>query len=296
MSFFRKFSALLLGFCTLCGTIELLRKYMTYEFSDDEIMLGTVEKIKLFLSPDAKGEPRHYAIFVALLLFSLLIFLLFYKLPALSVFASSLPLFHSFILFSDERLGDTPFFFILCLATCLAASLYDSVVFDTEKKLTVTHHVAAGFGVVFAIFLKIIPSLVKKYDELTKIMPSDATGAPKAAADMSEIFGIELFFTTPDEQLAFMNTLFVLIIICVLLSYLLRGAYFIDLILSAYLLVLSLAKYHAGVLVRSVAPIIAFAFIYFALRLAVFFAEPEPEPMIKNLILKLKKEKATAED
>jgi len=93
-----------------------------------------------------------------------------------------------------------------------------------------------------------------------------------------------------------MNTLFVLIIICVILSYLLRGAYFIDLILSAYLLVLSLAKYHAGVLVRSVAPIIAFAFIYFALRLAVFFAEPEPEPMIKNLILKLKKEKATAED
>ena len=296
MSLFKKFSALLCGFCALCGIIELLRKYMTFEFSEEEMALGATEKIKLFLSPDASDEPRHFAIFVCLLLFSLLVSLLFFRLPAVSLFASSLPFFHSIVLFSKDRLGDFPFFFILCLSTGFAASIYDSIIFDTEKKLTVTHHAAAAFGLLLGIFTKLIPSLAKKYEHLTKILSSDAVGEPKAVADSVEVFGIDLFFVTPEEQIDFMGTLFVLIILSVILSYLLRGAYFIDLILSAYILTTVLANYHAGVLVRSVAPIIALSVIYFALRLAIFFAEPEPKPIIKNLISKFKKEKITAED
>ena len=295
MSFFKRFSDVLLGFCTLCGIVEILRKYMSYEFPEDEV-LGTLEKVKLFLSPDASGEPRHFALFVALMVCALIIGRLFDRLPLIPLFVSSLPFFHSIVLFFYNRLGETPLFFVLCMCTGFVGALYDSLRYDTQNDLALTHHAAAAFGTAFAAFTFIFSRVAVKYAALATIMPSAADERSRLVADSLELVGVNLFFSTSAEELDLMKLLFKLIVISLLLSYLLRGAYFIDLIFSGAIFVLVCTKWHAGVLLRAESPIIALALIYFIIRLGIFFAEPEPRSIIKRIIEWINVEKTTAED
>ena len=296
MSIFKKFCDAFVAFCALCGIIGLLRRYMDYTFTDDEMMLGAREKIKIFLSPEAKGEPYGFAIFVGLIVISFLVSRIFPKLPVLALVSSVPPLFFSGILFFNDKLGDFPLFFVLSLGLGFVGALYDSFIYDKEKNRTLTHHAAAIIGAIFGAFALFIPKLAEKYEALTKIMPSDAEKTAKLVADKLKLMGVNLFFEFSEEELKLLGFLFALTVISLILSYLLRGAYFIDLAFAGAIFLLVLAKWHAGVLVRTEAPIIALAAIYFAMRLAIFFAEPEPQHTLKKLLSKIKSKTKAAED
>ena len=98
------------------------------------------------------------------------------------------------------------------------------------------------------------------------------------------IFGVDLFEAITPEQTKFMTLLGILVLISIILSFIFRGAYFIDLGFSAFLLIFTIIKWHAEVLTHSEAPILGLAIIYFVFRLAIFFGEPLPKKRIAPVL------------
>ncbi len=283
MSFFKRFSDVLVGFCALMGGIELLRKYMNYSFTDEEMMLGFTDKVKLFLSPEAKGEPRHFALFVGLIMLYFLVSMIFFKLPALSAIIAPFPLLLSVVLFFDGILDNDDFFYILCLGVGLAGALYDSLRADRDKGRLLTHAAAGLVGVSFMNILLRIRSL-SLFTTIVTDDPTKIDDAAKATIDKYELLGIDLRQVITPEQSDLMMLLAILVIVSVIVSFIFRGAYFIDLGFSAFLLIFTVIKWHADVLTHSEAPILGLAIVYFAFRIAIFFGEPvskkkkEPTP------------------
>lgn len=279
MSFFKKFSVVLVGFCSLMGITQLLRTYMNYSFSEEDALLGTVEKIKIFLSPEATGEPRHFALFVGLMVLLFVVSLVFHKLPIIPLIVAPFPLISSFILFFDGVLDKDDFFYILCLAIGLAGALYESLLADREKGRMLTHKAAAVVGSSFAwlpLRLSFIADLTVSYAD----DPSTRTEAAAENAAQFELFGVDLFEAITPENTKFFTLLGILVIVSVVISLIFRGAYFIDLGFSAFLLIFTVIKWHAEVLTHSEAPILGLAIIYFVFRLAIFFGEPLPKKRI----------------
>ncbi len=272
MSYFKKFTDILAAISAFFAALLLTRSYMNADFSS----LGEVglrERLDFLL--DGSDKLRSYAILFLLTVLALLVGRFFEKLPSLVLAVSLLPALFASIAFMNGRLDERPMFYLITAVLYFIGSLYDTLFADRTDRKRRAFYLSAVTGVLFGALQL---ALIKIYERTEPLREAyfgvEISDEELARADRAYLYGLDILSPLSEEQATLMTHLAVLLIGSAFISLLLRRAYFIDLILSAFMLDIVIVKWHGEIISVSPALTIAPIAIYFALRLGIFFLEP----------------------
>lgn len=246
MSLFKKFTDFCAGIAAFVGGLFLLQKYMvfnpltdeeyinwmTYEikYSNETLSEPITEapsKIKQFFTPDliSDFDYRLLAILVITLALSVLIGIIFRKLPYVCFFFSLFPAVEITYLFTKNNLYTQVGLFLIFGALHVAGNLFECLIRDREDgkhRLWVCAKISTLFPAAFCLLCTKATDFVPVTDDINKKIP---------------IFKELAFKLTKPENMEIVTKIGWIYLIIFVITVLLYNVYFIDLILSAVPLV-----------------------------------------------------------
>ena len=218
MSNFRKFTEFCAFLSAFTALMYVFREYMSFNFDDN--VEGFKEKLKIFFGDSVtKKDYTSYLFLASLIILAILISLIFKRLPELSFFFSALPLFFVIYLFDANKLYEKPMIFVCLSILQIAGNLYDVLKLSREGRKyspVMTSLAASALPLLFCVVI------IWRCDTLLgQPLPEKLYSFDRLLIVYSDTFDPAIFKT-----IAFMyGGIF-------LLSVILRGAHFIDFILS----------------------------------------------------------------
>lgn len=259
MNYFKRFCDFCAGFAAFSGIIYLLRKFMVYKFEEDE---NIIEKFKIFFGGD-ESLNRTYLIMIALFAASVIIGLIFEKLPYISFTASLLPFLHTVVMVEEKNIDKEPSFFLILAILHLAGNILHSINLDRadgKRRAFLCANICGVSVLGIALIVKKAVSEIPLLDE----MEIRNKGA----------FFHEVFVNIDDGVDKLIMKIAIITLVTVALSFILWDIYFIDAALSAVPLGYTLYLVFTEKLTSLELLLFIITFTYFVFKLILVFFEP----------------------
>lgn len=231
MSNFRKFTEFCAGISVFAAIMFVLRQYLGYNFDD---VASTREKLKIFFDRSSTRDYRGYILLAALLILAITVSLVFKRFPELSFFFSALPLFYVIYLYDAGKLYERPMLFFFLSAIQISGNLFDS--------LRASRYGRRYSPVFTSLFATLLPLLCC----VLTLWRKEAINGIEA--DKLYPFDLEIMRNAESVDISLFKTIALMYAVILLLSMILRGVHFIDLLLSLVPLVLVIYKQGAEAL------------------------------------------------
>lgn len=262
MSYFKRFTDFCGGFIAFAAVLHLIGEYMTFKLPEEDIASG---KLRTFLDAERAENYRGYVIMVALFALSVLVSVIFERLPYVTLAISLLPLYQTVDLFSNGKFERFSILYLLLAVLHTAGSIIHALVLDKSDGKRRGFICAGMLGVMMSaggvwVWRKAGELLV--YED-----PFTVEGLSRTE--------LQIATAAKDGVHALVLNVAVMIAASVVLSLILRDIYFIDAILSAVPLFYAVNKalLH-GQLVLFEEFILILCALYFVTRVAIVAFEP----------------------
>ncbi|MBO5908587.1 MAG: hypothetical protein J6Q67_02235 [Clostridia bacterium] len=274
MSYFKKFTDFLGGIACFIASVFLISRYMEFTpLKPEELEEGVEVKSKLwqFLLADGGKEYRQYIILIFLLIFSIVVSRVLKKYPAVSLCVSVLPLLQTMNMIHRELIYEYAGLFVLLCAVHAAGAFYDAVYFDRTDNKKRTFIGVSFWGAISSAACFGAIKLCEFTEEFYKrFMASDLSEEDMQLAEGLKVVGVDVLSQLADDEIKVITTIMAILIVSVVVAVILRGVYFIDVILAAIPFVYSIYSWHAGKLVCAPMLILVPVAVYFFARVGLF--------------------------
>lgn len=274
MSYFKKFCDLVGGIGAFFAAVFVIGEYM--EFDHTKLEEGQ-SKLKVFFSTENDTEYRQYLVFIGLIALAIAVGIVFKKLPCVSLIASTLPMCQAMSMLYGALFYDYGFFFVAVCAIMLFGSFYETVRGDKEigkERTALAARVVALIGALFAGVSIKLSSLSKLFNELS-VTAEGLSEEQYEIVDNARVFGVSLFSELPEKEIKALIFFAVALVLCVVIGFLVRRAYFVEAILAFVPFAFSLSALHAEKLTTAPMLVIVPATVYFIATLTLTFTSKE---------------------
>ena len=274
MSYFKKFTDFLGGIACFIASVFLISRYMEFiPLKPEDLEEGVEVKSKLwqFLLAESGKEYRQYIVLIFLLVFSIAVSRFLKKYPSVSLCVSVLPLLQTMNMLHRELIYEYAGLFVLLCAVHAVGAFYDAVYFDRadNKKRTFI-----GVSVWGAISSAACFGAIKLCDFAEgfykRFMAGDFAEEEMQLGKKLKVIGFDVLSQLAEDEKKVITTIMVLLAVSVVVAVILRGVYFIDVILAALPFVYSIYCWHAGKLVCAPMLILVPVAVYFFARVGLF--------------------------
>lgn len=251
MSLFKKLTDFFAGIAAFVGGLFLLQKYMTFKpldydqyisFLDGDVPSSTIEaiteapsKISQFFTPAIinRYDYRLLAILVVTLIASVILGIIFKRLPYICFFISLFPAVEIAYTFAKERLYSQTGLFLLAGALHVAGNLYECIVRDKEDG---RHRIwiCAKISLLFPAAICLI--LTKSADKIPH----------EGIQERLDIFHDLAFKMTKPENMEIVTKIGWMYLIIFAIALVFYNVYFIDAILTAVPLIHAIHLLYSG--------------------------------------------------
>lgn len=274
MSYFKKFTDFLGGIACFIASVFLISKYMEFTpVKPEDLEEGVEVKSKLcqFLLGEGDKDYRQYIILVFLLVFSIAVSRFLKKYPSVSLCISVLPLLQTMNMLHSELLYEYAGLFVLLCGIHTVGAFYDAVYFDrADNKKRTFIGVSAWGAISSAACFGAIKLCNFSEGFYKKFIKGDFAEADMQLSDKLKLFGFDVLSQQAEDEKKVITTIMALLIVSVVVGVILRGVYFIDVILAAIPFVYSIYSWHAGKLVCAPMFILVPVAVYFLARVGLF--------------------------
>lgn len=274
MSYFKKFTDLLGGIACFIASVFLISKYMAFtplEPEDFEAGAEVQSKLEQFLFVENGKDYRQYIILIFLLVFSIAVSRLLKKLPAISFCVSFLPLWQVMNMLHNGLLYEYQGLFVVLCAIHTAGAFYDVVFFDRKDGKKRTFIAVSALGVISGAACLIAIKLRGYSDVFCERFSAGQLAEEDFQLEQKlKLIGINLFGNSHGEEVKVIMTIMVLLLVGVAVGIILRGVYFIDVILAALPFGYSIICWHAEKLTCAPMLILVPVTVYFFARVGLF--------------------------
>ncbi len=273
MSLFKKFTDFVGGIGAFFATLYFMGQYMAYD--PGELEEG-VSKLDKFLSADGPREYRQYVIWVLLVALSIACSILLKKYPAITLSISALQFIHIMNCIYISMVYDHKEFYIFVSAIVFCGNLFEAVHTDKKEGRRQTFCGAGIFGV-FSIVLSAAALFISSFVKSTyeKFLNSELTEEELDLERLMKALGIDIIKEVPEKEADVLLFVIIALAVGVVISYLLKEVYFIDVITAAVPFVYVVFAFHAEKLstvpMLTVFPVCS----YFVCRLALMVTGKE---------------------
>lgn len=259
MNYYKRFGDFCAGFTIFADIMYLLRKFMVFEADDAE---GIFQKLKLFFD-STNFANRAHLVLIALLLSSLVLGLIFERLPYIGFTVSLIPLTHSLLMISEKYLEKNAVFYLLLIAVHVTGQFICALNLDRadgKRRAFICANICGATIPAFALLVK-------------------RTASALAALTEEEMFEKDAFFREIYDGLEdggdkLIMKIAIITIVTVVLSFILRDIYFLDAALSAVPFGYTLYLAFAEKLTMFELLMFIVTFAYFVFKLLLVFFEP----------------------
>ena len=259
MGYFKRFSDFCSGFASFTVLIYLFRQFMVFKPVGDEV--GTVEKIKMFLSRTQSLE-RHLLFVLALMLaVSVLAGWIFKRIPFVSCVFTLPPLAFTVDLIKAEYIDEYP---LLILLLCIIAFLGGAIECIRRDREDGRHRAAWLADIVSAGTAALLWYICKNADKLAEFSEEEAMEL--------NYFDYAIYQYSADMNLKILENFAIALVVFVVVSLVLSDVYFIDAILALVPAVAFLYLWGAEKLTVHPEIIVTFALANFAARVIPAFS------------------------
>ena len=235
---------------------------MTFKLPDAETDAG---KLKTFLSVDRPENYRGYVIMVALFLLSVLVGRIFERLPYVTLAVSLLPLYQTVNLFSTGKIEKFPILYLLFAILHTVGSVSHALVLDREdgkRRGFISANLLGAMMFAGGIWAWRRAEELLDYEDIFTV-----EGISKVELNLAS--------AAADGAHKFLWNIAAIVLVCVVISLILRDIYFIDAILAAVPLVYAVHKVLiAEKLVIFEELTLILCALYFVTRVALVVFEP----------------------
>jgi len=235
---------------------------MTFKLPDAETDAG---KLKTFLSVDRPENYRGYVIMVALFVLSVLVGRIFERLPYVTLAVSLLPLYQTVNLFSTGKIEKFPILYLLFAILHTVGSVSHALVLDREdgkRRGFISANLLGAMMFAGGIWAWRRAEELLDYEDVFTV-----EGISKVELNLAS--------AAVDGAHKFLWNIAVIVLVCVVISLILRDIYFIDAILAAVPLVYAVHKVLiAEKLVIFEELTLILCALYFVTRVALVVFEP----------------------
>ena len=253
MGYFKRFSDFCSGFAAFTVLIYLFRQFMVFKPVGDEV--GTVEKIKMFLSRTQSLE-RHLLFVLALMLaVSVLAGWIFKRIPFVSCVFTLPPLAFTVDLIKAEYIDEYP---LLILLLCIIAFLGGAIECIRRDREDGRHRAAWLADIVSAGTAALLWYICKNADKLAEFSEEEAMEL--------NYFDYAIYQYSADMNLKILENFAIALVVFVVISLVLSDVYFIDAVLAAVPAVAFVYLWGAEKLAVHPEIIVTFALANFAAR------------------------------
>lgn len=282
MSLFKKFTDFCAGIAAFVAGLFLLQKYMVFtpltdaeyiRWMADEIKYGketasatetltAPSKISQFFTPEIINEYDYRLLFILIitLVVSILIGLIFKRLPYVCFFFSILPAIEITYLFTQQRLYTQIGLFLICGLLHVAGNVVECILRDKEDgrhRLWVSSRIAMLFPVAFCLLCTKIADKIP-VEEINKKIP---------------IFKELAFKMTKPENMEIVTKIGWIYFMIFIVTTLLYNVYFVDAILTVIPLGYTVYLLYSEILTFNPALFVLLALICFATQLSLCICE-----------------------
>ena len=257
MSTFKKFACFCGGIALFCACFFLFREFMSFSPVEPVSLREKWEMV--FVDGLAGRDYRPYLGLIATLLLSLLVSGLLKEWPAIGLAASALPFLQALFMLRDDLLYERPMLYLLLSALPIIGNLWDALQRDAED------------GRHRAFWMANASALLALGFFILLLWRQEAVAE---AADVYELsrFDQALFFAAESAPLVLWRNLALTYAALIAVSLALRGAYWLDLLLSVLPIFPILQRQIAGTLGPHSELTLALVFVCAVCRLAVMIA------------------------
>ena len=275
MSYFKKFTDLLAGVVIFITSVLLIAGYMEYTppKPEDVIEEGLEVKSKLenFLFVQKGNDYRQYVILIGLLILSIAVSRIFKKIPAVSFSFSALPLCQALGMFRNLLIYEYEGLIIVLCALHAVGTFFDAVFLDKTDGKKRTFAAAAIWGAVSGAACFAARKLCFFSEDYRARFLAEELLEDEAKLERTlKIFGFRILTEGPEGEEKVITTIMVLLIVSVVVSLMLRGVYFVDVITAAIPFAYGIYCWHAEKLVCAPMLVLVPLAIYFFARVGLF--------------------------
>ena len=271
MSYLKKFTDVLGGIVAFIAAVFLVGKYMAFNPDDIEELLEESSKLKLFLSAEHGNDYRGYVLLIAFIVLSIAAGRLFKKLPVLSFCFCALPLLQVMNMIYTEQIYEYEGLFVILCALHFIGGIYELIYFDRADGKKRTFIAASLFGVLSsaACFAALkVNSFSKVFFE--RFLDSDLSEEEMAFEKKLQLIGIETLREPPVEEEKIITFVMIFVALSVVVALILRGVYFVDVILAAVPFVYVIYSWFGNKLIGAPMLVVVPVCMYFFIRVALF--------------------------
>ena len=274
MSYFKKFTDLMGGITCFIATVFLISRYMDFNaLKPEEFEEGVrvQSKLEQFLMVEQGKDHRQYIILILFLVLSIAASRLLKRIPAVSFCLSVLPLLQVVSMLHANLLYEYKGLYVLLAALHTAGAFYELVFFDRHdnKKRTFVATTVLGVLSAAACFG------VKRLCEFSTGFYERFIAGKLVAEDMRfdrelKLFGINALAKGAEDEQKVIVIIMVLLLVSIAVAIILRGAYFIDVILAALPFGYAIWCWHAGKFTCAPMLVVIPVVVYFFARVTLF--------------------------
>ena len=216
MSYFKRFTDCCAGFALFSALMYLFTQFMAYTPKEE---VSSLEKLKLFFSDAPTKDYKYYLPLIGLMALSLLVSLIFHRLPQVTFAVSLLPMLRLVSMYHSEKVYERPMLYFILGGLHIVGCLGECV-----RRDRIDRHRRSAFAVDLAGLLTAGFCLY-----LYRVAPTIATGDPYELS----FFERKIYYGMADAPvLTFLWVTALLFAVLVLLRWLLRDLYYLDALLA----------------------------------------------------------------
>lgn len=276
MSYFKKFTDLLGGIACFIASVFLISRYMDFNaLKPEEFKEGVEVKSKLeqFLLIEQGKDHRQYIILILLFVLSIVVSRLLKRLPAVSFCFSVLPLWQTLNMLHNNLLYEYKGLYVILAAVHTAGAFYELVYFDRHDNKKRTFIAVSALGVISSAACFAARKLCDFSEGFYKrFMAGELVSKDMKFDQELRLFGFNVLVKGPEDEEKVIMTIMALLLVGVVVGIILRGVYFVDVILAALPFGYSIFCWHAGKLICAPMLIVVPVTVYFFARVALFIA------------------------
>lgn len=256
MRYFKRFGDFCSGFACFAALIWLFTQFMTATFEELEEDIGLKEKIKYFFEESERLANKLMLVLAVMLVISILASVVFKRIPYVTLLFSVPPLMLSVDMVKDGYIENYPMMYILFCGIAVLSGVWECI---SRDRLDGGHRVGLAGDVVALVASGSMFFIWKRAEFLS-------FGESFYIVELNH-FDLEIY-----ENLENMNIKVFLVLACVylglaLVSLLLKDIYFIDAILAAVPLAVTVYMWNIDKLTAHAELVVTAAAVYFAVRL-----------------------------
>lgn len=262
MSHFKKFTDFCAGLSFYVAFSYLFREFLSFSPKNDPTLR---EKLSLFFGSDALRDYKSHLIFASLLLLSLTVGRLAKRIPAIPFFVSLLPFLYALSMYRDALLYDRPMLHIVLGVLHITGNLADALFFDRTD------------GKQRAFWVSSVATLCPVL--LCLLITWRAGRLSKAVPETLRPFDREILYHMEDADLTVFYVCIAVYLSLLLISFLLRGAYWLNFLISLFPLFYLVHHNGSEQILIHFEQIITLAVVATVTHLSLMLCAPPPDGM-----------------